>query len=62
VVIRRVLNELEEMKYDELSIDGTLAERGEILKMPICLAGGKALEYPLINSIPVERGDLAASR
>ena len=57
-----MLNELAEMKYDELSIDGTLAERGAILKMPICLAGGKAFEYPLINSMPVERDDLAAGR
>jgi FkbM family methyltransferase len=32
----RVLDDLADMKYGELWIDGILAERGAILKMPIC--------------------------
>jgi FkbM family methyltransferase len=32
----RVLNDLAEMKYEELSIDGAPTERGTILEMPIC--------------------------
>jgi hypothetical protein len=31
-----VLDDLAEMKYEELSIDGAPTERGTIVKMPIC--------------------------
>jgi Methyltransferase FkbM domain len=46
----RVLDDLAEMRYESLSIDGVLAERGTILKMPICRLVAKRLSTPLNKS------------
>jgi FkbM family methyltransferase len=42
----RVLDDLAEMRYEELSIDGVSAERGTILKMPICRLVAKRSSAP----------------
>jgi hypothetical protein len=42
----RVLDDLAEMRYEELSIDGASAERRTILKMPICRLVAKRSSTP----------------